>query len=150
MCKILLFPRFSDMLKGASINKRRIYKLKLQLIKFAIVGDIAALVDVGVLVILKELLHFDVLIASAVSFSVSVTVNYLLSMSFVFKSKNQNKLKEFVIFVLLSIGGLGLNQLILWVGVNFTHIYYLVIKFLAMVIVPIYNFVTRKIFLESK
>ncbi len=122
----------------------------LQLIKFAVVGVIAAVVDVGVLVALKELLHIDVLVASALSFTASVVVNYILSMSFVFKSKNQSKLREFVLFVLLSIGGLCLNQFILWVGVSFTKIYYLVIKFLAMVIVPVYNFVTRKIFLESK
>lgn len=122
----------------------------LQLIRFAIVGVIAALVDVGTLVILKELFHVDVLLSSAVSFSVSVIVNYILSMTFVFKSKNKNKVKEFIIFVLLSIGGLGLNQLILWIGVTYTDIYYLIVKILAMMIVPIYNFVTRKIFLESK
>ena len=122
----------------------------LQLIKFATVGVIAAITDVGILLALKEILNFDVLIASAISFTVSVTVNYILSMTFVFKSKKQNKLKEFVIFVLLSIGGLCLNQFILWIGVNFTTIHYLVVKIIAMVIVPIYNFVTRKIFLESK
>ncbi len=121
-----------------------------QLIRFGIVGVIAAMVDVGVLVALKEALSVDVLLASAISFAVSVTVNYILSMSFVFKSKNGNKVKEFAIFVLLSIGGLCLNQAILWLGVRFTEIYYLVIKFLAMVIVPIYNFITRKLFLESK
>ena len=122
----------------------------IQVLKFAVVGVIAAIVDVGVLVALKELLHFDVLISSAVSFCVSVTVNYLLSMTFVFKGKNQSKLREFIIFVCLSIGGLCLNQIILWIGVNFTSVYYLIVKFLAMVIVPIYNFVTRKIFLEEK
>ena len=121
-----------------------------QLLKFAIVGVVAAIVDVGVLVILKEFLHIDVLISSAISFCISVTVNYLLSMSFVFLSKNQNKLKEFIIFVLLSIGGLCLNQLILWIGVNWTSVHYLAVKFFAMVIVPIYNFATRKIFLESR
>lgn len=124
--------------------------MTLQLIKFAIVGVIAAFVDVGVLVALKELLNADVLFASAISFCISVTVNYLLSMTFVFKSKKQSKLREFIIFVLLSIGGLGLNQLILWVGVKFTSVYYLVIKLFAMVIVPVYNFITRKIFLEAK
>lgn len=122
----------------------------LQLIKFGIVGVIAAIVDVGVLVFLKELLYVDVLLASAISFCVSVTVNYLLSMSFVFKSKKQSKVKEFVLFVLLSIGGLCLNQFILWIGVKFTTVYYLVVKIFAMVIVPIYNFITRKIFLEEK
>ena len=121
-----------------------------QIIKFGIVGAIATLVDFGILVLLKELLHIEVLIASSISFCVSVAVNYILSMAFVFQSKNRNKVKEFVVFVLLSMGGLGLNQLILWVGVTFTPMYYLVVKSFAIVVVPVYNFVTRKIFLESK
>ena len=122
----------------------------LQFIKFAIVGVIAAIVDVGVLVALKEVLQMDVLLSSAVSFCVSVTVNYFLSMTFVFKSRKRSKLKEFIIFVFLSVGGLCLNQLVLWIGIKCTSIHYLIIKFLAMVIVPIYNFITRKVFLESK
>ncbi len=122
----------------------------LQLIRFAIVGVIAAIVDVGVLVTLKELLYVDVLLSAAISFCVSVTVNYFLSMTFVFKRKKQSKLKEFIIFVFLSIGGLCLNQFVLWIGIRYTPIHYLIIKFLAMVIVPIYNFITRKIILESK
>lgn len=122
----------------------------LQLIKFGIVGVIAALVDVGVLVLLKELFRLDVLISSAISFSTSVIVNYILSMAFVFESREQNKIKEFIIFVCLSIGGLCLNQLILWAGVKFTTVHYLIVKFLAMLIVPIYNFVTRKIFIEKR
>lgn len=130
--------------------KNQKQNLKLQLLKFAIVGVIAAAVDVGVLVILKELLGVAVLISSALSFAVSVCVNYALSMAFVFKGKKQSRLKEFIVFVVLSIGGLGINQLVLWIGIKVFSIYYLVVKFLAMVIVPIYNFVTRKIFLESK
>lgn len=122
----------------------------LQIIKFGIVGVIAAVVDFGGLVLLKELLGVEVLIASAISFCASVVVNYLLSMAFVFKSKKQNKVKEFLIFLLLSLGGLGLNQLILWIGVRFASVYYLFAKLFATVIVPVYNFITRKIFLESK
>ena len=122
----------------------------LQIIRFGIVGAVAAFVDFGVLVLLKELFGADVLIASAVSFCVSVAVNYVLSMTFVFKGKKQSKIKEFVVFVLLSVGGLGLNQLVLWIGVSFTQIHYLIIKLFAAVIVPVYNFTTRKVFLESK
>lgn len=122
----------------------------LQIIKFGIVGVIAAVTDFGVLVILKELIGIDVLIASAISFCVSVAVNYILSMTFVFKSKGDSKIKEFIVFVLLSVGGLCLNQFILWVGVTFTSVYYLIVKLFATVIVPVYNFITRKIFLESK
>lgn len=122
----------------------------LQLIKFGIAGTIATFVDIGVLVILNELLHIDVLLASCVSFCTSVAVNYVLSMAFVFKSKKQNKLKEFIIFVLLSVGGLGLNQFILWIGESFTSVHYLIVKAIALVIVPVYNFTTRKLLLELK
>ena len=90
------------------------------------------------------------ILASAISFTASVIVNYILSMKFVFKSKNQNKTNEFIIFVLLSIGGLIINQLIMWVGVRKLSAYYLYVKIFAMVFVPVYNFVTRKIFIESK
>ena len=90
------------------------------------------------------------LISSAVSFCASVIVNYILSMTFVFKGKKQNKLNEFLIFILLSIGGLLLNELIIWLGTEYLSIYYLKVKILAMIAVPVYNFVTRKIFLEER
>ena len=59
-------------------------KLIIQLIKFGIVGVIATLIDLAVLMLLKEFMHVDVLVASAVAFSVSVIANYILSMLFVF------------------------------------------------------------------
>ena len=124
--------------------------LSLQLIKFGVVGVVAALVDVGTLIVLKEFMGLGVLISSAIAFSVSVCVNYILSMAFVFKSKNENKFKEFMVFVVLSLGGLGINQLVIWVGISIFSVHYLVVKIAAMVIVPIYNFITRKVFLESK
>ena len=125
-------------------------KLIIQLIKFGIVGVIATLIDLAVLMVLKEILDVDVLAASAVAFSVSVIANYILSMLFVFKSRGNSKVKEFLVFVILSIGGLLLNQFIMWLGTEIMTAYYLWVKAFALVFVPIYNFVTRKIFLEKK
>ena len=125
-------------------------KIIIQLIKFGIVGVIATVIDFGVLMFLKELMHIDVLAASAVAFSVSVIANYILSMLFVFESRGNSKVKEFLVFVVLSIGGLLLNQFIMWLGTEIMTAYYLWVKVFALVFVPIYNFVTRKIFLEKK
>ena len=125
-------------------------KLIIQLIKFGIVGVVATVIDLGTLMLLKEIMHIDVLIASAVSFSVSVIANYILSMLFVFKGSENGKAKEFIIFVALSIGGLLLNQFVMWLGAEVMMIHYLWVKIFAMFFVPIYNFVTRKIFLEKK
>ena len=125
-------------------------KLIIQLIKFGLVGVIATLIDLAVLMVLKEILDVDVLAASAVAFSVSVIANYILSMLFVFKGSENSKIKEFIVFVTLSIGGLLLNQFIMWLGTEIMTAYYLWVKAFALVFVPIYNFVTRKIFLEKK
>ena len=125
-------------------------KLIIQMIKFGIVGVIATLIDLAVLMVLKEILCIDVLVASAAAFSVSVIANYILSMLFVFESSVNSKVKEFVIFLILSIGGLLLNQFIMWIGTEILTAYYLWVKAFALVFVPIYNFITRKIFLEKK
>lgn len=125
-------------------------KLILQFIKFGIVGLVATLIDFGVLTLLKEIAYIDVLVASAISFSVSVIANYILSMLFVFKSAQNNKIKEFIIFVALSFGGLLLNQFIMWIGTEFVSAYYLWVKGFATLFVPIYNFITRKLFLEKR
>ena len=81
---------------------------------------------------------------------ISFIVNYILSMLFVFKSKESSKLKEFLIFVILSVGGLLLNQLIMWIGTEIMSFYYLWVKVFVTFFVPLYNFVTRKIFIEKK
>ena len=124
-------------------------KLIVQLIKFGIVGVIATIIDLAVLIILKEYFNVGVLWASALAFSVSVLANYVLSMLFVFESKGNSKVKELFIFVVLSIGGLLLNQLIMWIGTEILTTYYLIVKIFSLVFVPVYNFVTRKIFLEK-
>ena len=88
-------------------------KLIIQLIKFGVVGVVATLIDLAVLMVLKEVMKVDVLTASAVAFCVSVIANYILSMLFVFKGSENSKVKEFIVFVALSIGGLLLNQFII-------------------------------------
>jgi len=120
-----------------------------QFVKFSFAGIIASLTDVALLALLKEVFEIEVMIASAISFCVAVIVNYILSMTFVFKSKNSNKAGEFTTFVLLSVGGLCINQLIMYFGAVYMSFYYLLIKVVAMVIEGIYNFVTRKIFIEG-
>lgn len=124
-------------------------KLIIQLIKFGIVGVIATIIDFGVLILLKEIFNVNVLVASGFAFAVSVVVNYILSMTYVFKGGNGSKIKEFIVFVLLSAGGLLINEIIMWIGTETFNIYYIWIKIFSCIFVLLYNFVTRKIFLEK-
>ena len=54
-------------------------KLIEQLIKFGFVGFLCFFIDWGIMVFLTEVFGINPLISSAVSFTVSVTVNYILS-----------------------------------------------------------------------
>ena len=57
--------------------------------------------------------------------------------------------KQFIIFVGLSIVGLGLNELGMYLMVDTVQMHYMVAKILVTAVVMIFNFVTRKIFLEE-
>ena len=126
-------------------------KLIEQMIKFGFVGFLCFFIDWGIMVFLTEVFGINPLISSTISFTVSVTVNYILSVTLVFETdKNANKGSQFVIFVLLSIVGLGVNELCMWLGTDLLGIHYMITKVGATAVVMVYNFITRKIFIEKK
>ena len=59
-------------------------KLFEQIIKFGLVGFLCFFIDYGIMVFLTEVVNVNYLISSGISFSVSVIVNYVLSLAFVF------------------------------------------------------------------
>ncbi len=130
------------------INKFIHSKLFKQIFRFGIVGFTAFLIDAGLLYVLTEFCHIHYLISSIISFTVSLVYNYILSIFWVFDVKMKQTIKEVAVFVILSIFGLGINQLVMYLGVDLLHIYYMLCKILATGIVMVYNFITRKIFIE--
>lgn len=138
-------------------------KLIEQILKFGVVGGISFLIDFGIFSLLNNLLGVHYLIANFFGFTISVIFNYIMSMKYVFERKeNADKKVEFIIFVILSLIGLGLNELIIWIWVEHCYPNIALIrhmsegimetfgKLLATGIVMVYNFITRKIFLEKK
>ena len=120
------------------------------MMKFGVVGIIAFIIDYGLMVILTELAGINYLISATISFTVSVIFNYIASMRYVFEHKEgMSRKKEFAIFVVLSIAGLIINNLLMWVGTGIMGISYLITKIFATACVTIWNFVTRKKFLDA-
>ena len=136
---------------NASSRKRGpVKKLIAQFMKFGVVGFIAFLIDYGLLAFCTEILHINYLISATIGFTVSVVFNYLASMRYVFAHKeDMSRRREFIIFVILSVIGLIINNACLWAGVELLGWHYLIVKIGATAIVMIWNFVTRKIFLDA-
>lgn len=125
-------------------------KLIAQFMKFGIVGVIAFVIDYGVMIFLTEVFGVPYLISTTISFVVSVVFSYFASMRFVFKRKDDmSRRREFIIFIVLSVCGLGINDLLMWLMVDSLYIDYRLSKIVVTVVVAVWNFVTRKIFLEA-
>lgn len=126
-------------------------KLLIQIIKFGIVGGIAFLIDYLVLWLLTDICGVWYLASAMISFTVSVIFNYIASMRFVFEARDgMSKRKQFILFVFLSLIGLGINELGMWLLVEFADMHYMWAKIVTTVIVMVYNFITRKLLLEKK
>ncbi len=126
-------------------------KLWNQIVKFGIVGVLAFCIDYGVLFVLTEFAGMYYLLSACTSFVVSVVFNYLCSMRFVFARRDDiSRTREFIVFVLLSTVGLIINEILMWVGVDHLHVHYMVTKIFATAVVMVWNFVSRKIWLEKK
>lgn len=173
------------------MDKEKRDKLIAQILKFAVVGGLSFVIDFVVtlivdLILTKTGMHIGItnginnvfgtmisspIPATAVSatigsifgFCISLIFNYIMSMRFVFARKdNMDRKKEFTIFLLLSLVGLILNSVIMFVlGVicnglmpEFATQYHSVVtavtKMFATGVVMVYNFISRKLTLEKK
>ncbi|MCI8939636.1 MAG: GtrA family protein [Dorea sp.] len=122
-----------------------------QIIRFGFVGGGAFAIDYGIMIFLTEIAGINYLVSSAVSFVISVIFNYILSVKWVFDvSGERSRTQDLTVFMILSLIGLGINQLIMWLTVDKLHIFYMLAKIGATAVVMVYNFVTRKLFLENR
>lgn len=125
-------------------------KLFDQIIRFGIVGFLSFLIDYGVLALLTEVFGVYYFVSAGISFTVSLVFNYVCNMRYVFKGREDlSRQKEMFIFAVLSVIGLGINQFLMWYLVEKISIHYLISKIFVTCVVMVWNFVTRKIFLED-
>ncbi len=131
------------------IKQKLTPELKKQILRYVIVGFTTFFIDFGILHLLIAIygdgFYF---IGAAISFSIATVFNYLLSVHYVFKARKQN-FKEFMIYLLPTIGGLLINQLIMWLGHGVINLPVWFTKCAAEGVVMVYNFVMRKLFLED-
>jgi len=124
-----------------------------QFLKFQAVGAAAFVIDFGGLILLSQFFGMNPVLASAVSYVVSIVFNYYASMKFVFTHPDDmSRRREFAIFCVLSAIGLGLNVLIIWIGTELWGAGAFAVtaaKLVATCIVAVYNFFTRRYFLDA-
>ena len=145
-------------------------KLFAQILKFGFVGGTSFVIDFVITLIVSKLCRtFGMEVATAATvgsvfgFCISLVYNYIMSMKFVFERRDDmNRTKEFAIFVLLSLIGMGINSAIMFFGVRGFETFLpdivaqypdpvtAFVKMFATGVVMVYNFISRKMTLEKK
>lgn len=121
-----------------------------QFLKFALVGFASLAVEYLFLGYFLQALSMDYLLATTIAFTISIVVNYILSMKYVFSHKeNMSRKREFTIFAVLSAIGLGLNDLYMFIGVSLLNVGTMAMKLISTFFVTWYNYFSRRKFLDA-
>ena len=128
-----------------------------EIIRFLIAGGAAFAVELGALILLKEKLGLDTLAATPIAFILSVIVNYLICVLWVFPGAREQNRKKQAAFLLTSAVGLLLNEILMFLFraawgeetvlfrlFSFAVSLYVLNKILATGIVMIWNYFTKR------
>jgi putative flippase GtrA len=116
-----------------------------QLLRSILVSMFSFGVDFGALALLTEAAGLHYLASAAPSFLLGTSVSYLLSILWVFEVRRfPSRTLEYLVFILVGVVGLGLNEALLWLLTDPVGIYYLVSKVIAAALIFFWNFAARR------
>lgn len=108
--------------------------------KFGIVGCVGMGVDFGLTWLFKEKLRLDKFFANAIGFTMAVVSNYILNRIWTFESHSTKIMRQFLLFLLVSLVGLAINTVVIYaLHEKKQHRFYRS-KVVATIVVALWNF----------
>lgn len=134
-----------------------------EVIRFVITGGVCFLIELVALILLRDKAGLDTLVAVPIAFLVSVIVNYLMCVRWVFDGAGEQGNVQRVGFLVTSVAGLLLNELLMWLFrmafgedtvvvwvFSFAVTMYMVNKTIATFIVMVWNYFTKRWILKKQ
>lgn len=125
-----------------------------QFLRYFVTGGLAFVVDFGVFALAFYCFNIHYLVANLIGLMGGNVVNYLLSIGWVFSAEKRKMEKhlvmEITVFIVISLVGMALNELLMYIFVDLLLVQEMVSKVGAAVIVLLYNFLARKFILFKK
>ncbi len=121
-----------------------------QFFRYLVTGGLAFVADFGLFALFLYVFEWHYLIANLVGLVAGLVINYYISVVWVFstcKRNLKNKGMEILIFCLIGFAGVGVNQLCMYLLVDYLQILEIVSKIVAAGIVLLWNFGVRKFLL---
>jgi len=121
------------------------HKISIQTLRYGIAGAAAFTIDASTLYVLTEFAGLEYLVSASFGFMLGMLVSYLLDSNWVFNTHSlQNRKVEILLFVLMGMVGLGINELVIWLFTDLAGVYYMLSKVFASVAVYLWNFFSRR------
>lgn len=124
-------------------------KYKTQIL-YLIFGVVTTIVNIVCYAIFAKLLKIDPMISTIIAWILSVIVAFLTNKIYVFESKTNSKneiVKEVISFFASRLASLGIDVLIMFIGVNLLKIDDMIVKILSNIIVIVINYFLSKYFI---
>ena len=149
-----MLKKFFELLKKGDLKGLFIEPTEdsfLQFFRYIFVGGASFVTDYVLLYIITEL-GINYLVSGVISFIAGLLVNFALSKLLVFNKKTtgSERAKEFSVFAVIAVLGLGLTELLMWLFTEKLNWYYMISKAIAAIIVLFWNFFMKKILLYRK
>ena len=119
------------------------FELGFKFLKFSAVGLSGLAIDFCITFLTKEKLRLNKYFANSLGFVFAATSNYLLNKTWTFQDTNPYAVTQFSKYILISLIGLVINNLIIYLLVNKKEISFYWAKLVAIGIVVLWNFIAN-------
>jgi putative flippase GtrA len=119
----------------------------IQFLRSILVSNVSFLLDFSLCLLLVGSLGFNYILATTLSFTAGSSLNYLLSVLWVFEGDKSGRRIEFLLFLAISFVGLGLNALGMYLLTGLAGLYYLLSRVGSASAVFLFNYFAKKYFL---
>ena len=107
-------------------------------LKFGVVGLSGLIIDFSLTYFLKEKLKLNRYLSNSAGFIVAASSNYLFNRIWTFESDNPKVITEYGSFIIISVIGLGINNLFLYLFEKRMNFY--LAKLCAIIVTTLWNF----------
>ena len=117
-----------------------------KLLKFGIVGCSGMIIDFGMTYLCKEILKINKFLSNGIGFILAATSNYFINRIWTFNSQTEDIGIQYAQFMTVSVIGLGINSLVLFLLNEKLKWNFYFSKVIAIAITTIWNFFANLLF----
>ena len=114
-----------------------------KIVRFAVVGLAGAAIDFGFTYLFKEILKVNKFVSNAIGFTMAATFCFFLNKYWTYQSQSPLAWKEYLIFIAVSLVGLGINSLVLYLLNEKAKMNFYWGKCFAIAVAAVWNFLAN-------